>query len=115
MPIGWFGRFGAGGSAVTQASAQVGTGFVIQAPLMHLGLIRSQPNDGFGVGVVWSRPATEDGGAETTAETVLELGYVLQVTPMLRLQPDIQIVWNPAQNPDADRALVFQLQLDASW
>ncbi|MBX3732037.1 MAG: carbohydrate porin [Verrucomicrobiae bacterium] len=115
VPVGWFGRFGVGGSAVTQASAQIGTGFVVQAPLRHLGLIRSQPNDGFGVGVVWSRPSPQGDGLTPSDETVLELGYVLQLTPMLRVQPDLQIVWNPAQNPDTDRALVVQLQLDASW
>jgi len=115
VPVGWFGRFGAGGSAVTQASAQIGTGIVIQAPLMHLGLIKSQPNDGFGIGVVWSRPAPRDGLPEASDETVLEMGYVLQVSSMVRLQPDMQIVWNPAQNAAAERALVFQLQLDVSW
>ena len=114
-PVGWFGRFGAGGSAVTAASAQVGTGFVVRAPLKELGLISSQPNDGLGIGVVWSQPAPKDAGDPPRQETVLELGYVLHVTPMLRLQPDVQLAWNPSHHPTADRAIAFQLQLDASW
>jgi len=46
---------------------------------------------------------------------VLEAGYVLQLTPFARLQPDLQVVLNPAYNPSASHALVFQLQFDVSW
>ena len=43
---------------------------------------------------------------------MLEAAYVLQITPFAKLQPDLQFVWNPANNPNADHALVFQLQLN---
>lgn len=115
VPVGWFGRFGAGGSAVTEASAQVGTGFVVQAPLKHLGIIDSMPNDALGLGVVWSRPAPVSGNPDPRDETVLEAGYVFNLTPLARLQPDLQVVWNPSFHTAADRAVVFQLQLDLSW
>ena len=43
-PFGWFGRFGVGGPAVSAgASAQVGTGFVLQGPLRALGLVPAAP------------------------------------------------------------------------
>jgi porin len=45
----------------------------------------------------------------------LELGYVLQLTPTIKLQPDLQVVWNRAHNPDSGPATVFQLQLDIAW
>jgi carbohydrate-selective porin OprB len=48
-------------------------------------------------------------------ECVLEAGYVLQLTPLARLQPDLQVVWNPANNANASQALVFQLQLELHW
>jgi carbohydrate-selective porin OprB len=48
-------------------------------------------------------------------EYVLEAAYVLQITPFAKLQPDLQFVWNPANNPNADHALVFQLQLNVAW
>jgi len=32
-----------------------------------------------------------------------------QLTPAINLQPDLQIVWNPAFNPDPGATLVFQL------
>ncbi|HTS53032.1 MAG TPA: carbohydrate porin [Burkholderiales bacterium] len=43
-------------------------------------------------------------------EYVFETFYALQLTPMSRLQPDLQIVWNPAFNPDSGPAVVFQFQ-----
>ena len=33
----------------------------------------------------------------------------------MKLQPDLQIVWNRAHNPDPGPATVFQLQLDIAW
>lgn len=115
VPVGWFGRFGVGGSAVTQASAQVGTGFVVQAPLRHLGWMDSQPNDALGFGLVWSRPSALSTVPAPRNETIFEMGYVIHLTPLLRLQPDVQIVWNPAYRAESARAVVFQLQFDASW
>ena len=39
-PFGWFGRFGVGGSQVSGgASTQIGSGFVMEGPLEHLGLV----------------------------------------------------------------------------
>jgi hypothetical protein len=40
---------------------------------------------------------------------------VLQLTATMILQPDPQIVWNRAHNPDAGSATNFQLQLDIAW
>ena len=39
----------------------------------------------------------------------------LHLTPTTRLQPDLQVVWNPAYSTTADTAVVFQLQLDINW
>jgi hypothetical protein len=33
----------------------------------------------------------------------------------MKLQPDVQIVWNPAFNPDPGPAAVVQLQLVLVW
>ena len=65
---------------VSTATAQIGTGFVAQAPLRHLGIIEALPNDALGLGVAWSRPAPPPGGGPTRAETVLEAGCVMQFT-----------------------------------
>jgi hypothetical protein len=34
---------------------------------------------------------------------------------MGRLQPDLQIVWNPAFSPDRGPAVIFQLQFILKW
>ncbi len=33
----------------------------------------------------------------------------------MKLQPDLQIVWNPVFNPDAGPVAVFQCQLVLAW
>ena len=35
--------------------------------------------------------------------------------PTIKLQPDLQVVWNPAYNPNAGPALVGQLQRVMAW
>jgi porin len=121
-PFGWFGRFGHGGterfrgeSTQDGTGAQVGTGFVMRGPLEYVGLFPSRRDDAAGLGFVWSRPTAADQPLYHQDEFVLEAGYVLQLTPTAKLQPDLQIVWNPAHNPDPGPATVFQLQLDLAW
>ena len=121
-PFGWFGRFGHGGSehfhgesAQAGTGAQVGTGFVMRGPLEYAGLFPSRGHDAAGIGFVWSHPTSEDQPLYHQDEYGLELGYVLQLTPTMKLQPDLQVVWNRAHNPDAGPATVFQLQLDIVW
>ena len=111
--FGWFGRFGFGGELVSAgAAAQAGTGLGMRGPLEYAGLFPSRKNDVVGIGFVWSQPSWSSSGPAYHNEYMLEAGYVLQLTPFARLQPDLQVVWNPAYNPNASHALVFQLQLD---
>ena len=115
-PFAWFGRFGFAGSDVgADASAQAGTGFVMQAPLSHLGLVPRLSNDLLGVGLVWSQPSATTKTVYHENEYVLETFYTLQLTPTIKLQPDVQAVWNPAFNPAPGPALVCQLQLVLAW
>lgn len=115
-PLGWFGRFGMGGiEGVSSAANQVATGVIVQAPLKHLGLITGQPNDGMGLGVCWSEPFGTGGGTRARNETAVELGYCFHLTPLVRIQPDVQFVIDPAYNANRDTAVVFQLQLDVNW
>jgi hypothetical protein len=115
-PVGYFGRFGFGGSDVTAgASAQVATGLVMRGPLKEAGLFPTRNNDATGIGFVWSRPSKTSTPVAHENEFVLEAGYVLQLTPTAKLQPDLQIIWNPAYDSNASQAVVFQLQLDLVW
>jgi hypothetical protein len=115
-PFGWFGRFGIGGAqASAEASTQVGTGFVMEGPLEHLGLVPKLTNDYAGVGFVWSQPAATSKTVYHRNEYVADTFYTLQLSPMLRLQPDLQLVWNPGFNPDPGPFTVVQAQIILSW
>jgi carbohydrate-selective porin OprB len=115
-PFAWFGRFGYGGSHVTpDAATEIGTGLVMQAPLKYAGLVPKLSNDLLGVGFVWSQPPATTKTVYHENEYVLETFYTLQLTPTLKLQSDFQFIWDPAFNPSAGPATVFQLQLNLAW
>ncbi len=115
-PFGWFGRFGFGGSQVSGgAKAQVGTGFVMNAPLKYAGWVPRLTNDLLGVGFVWSQPSATTKTVYHDNEYVFETFYTLQLSPTTLMQPDLQIVWNPAFNLDPGPAVVFQFQFVVKW
>ena len=116
-PFAWFGRFGVGGNQVTLngAEAQIATGFAMQAPLQHAGLFPKLSNDYLGVGFIWSRPSVSMQPIAHANEYGFETLYVLQLTPLASIQPDFQVIWNPANNAAAERNFVFQLQLNLTW
>jgi hypothetical protein len=116
-PFAWFGRFGLGGSQVTLdgASAQIATGFAMQAPLAHAGLFPKLSNDYLGAGFIWSRPSAVMQPVAHASEYGLEAMYVLQLTPLASLQPDVQVIWDPVNNPNAAHNVVFQLQMNLVW
>ena len=114
-PFGWFGRFGFGSEKVSDgAAAQAGTGFVMQGPFKHL-LLQRTSNDLLGVGFVWSQPSSTTKTVYHENEYILETVYVLQLTPTIRIQPNFQMVRDPAFHKNTDQALVFQLQLVLAW
>ena len=116
-PFAWFGRFGVGGSRVTLdgAAAQVATGLAMKAPLQYVGVCPKLSSDYAGVGFIWSRASAAMEPAAHQNEYGLETMYVLQLTPLTSIQPDLQVIWNPAGNADAEYNLVFQLQLNLTW
>lgn len=114
-PLGWFGRFGFGGKKVSDgAAAQAGTGFVLQGPFKHL-LLQRTSNDLLGTGFVWSEPSSTTKTVYHENEYVWETVYSLQLTPTIKIQPDFQMIWDPAFNRYHDQATVFQLQLVMAW
>jgi len=115
-PFGWFGRFGFGNSQVSGgAKTQAGTGFVMQAPLHYAGWAPQLTNDLLGAGFVWSQPSATIRTVYHENEYVFETFYTLQLAATARLQPDLQIVWNPAFNPDPGPVVVFQFQFLLKW
>ncbi|HTT40810.1 MAG TPA: carbohydrate porin [Burkholderiales bacterium] len=115
-PFGWFGRFGFGGAQVSGgAKAQIGTGFDLQAPLKYVGWVPQLSNDLLGVGFVWSQPSATTQTVYHENEYVFETFYTLQLSPLSQVQPDLQLVWNPAFSPDPGPAVVFQFQFILKW
>lgn len=114
-PVGWFGRFGFGDSKVSgSADTQIGSGFVVQGPFKHI-LLQRTSNDLLGIGLVWSQPSSTTKTVYHKNEYTLETVYAMQLTPTIKLQPDFQVVWDPAFNKTHATATVFQLQLVLAW
>jgi hypothetical protein len=114
-PLGWFGRYGFGDSKVTGgASEQAGTGFIFKGPFDHV-LLERKSNDFLGVGFIWSEPDYTTKTVYHQNEYGVEAVYTLQLTPTIKIQPDFQMIWDPAFNQDHAQAMVFQLQLDMAW
>jgi porin len=116
-PFACFARAGVSGSQVTLggACAQVSGGLAMVAPLKQAGLVPKLSNDLLGLGLVWSQPLATTQPIYHENEYALETFYALQLTPTIKLQPDLQVAWNRAFSPDAGPAFVCQLQLNIAW
>jgi hypothetical protein len=116
-PLAYFGRFGVGGTQVALggASAQIATGLALQAPLKEVGLFPKLSNDYLAAGFIWSRASSLIQRVAHQNEYGFETTYVLQLTPLTSIQPDLQVVWDPAGNPNASANVIFQLQLNLTW
>jgi carbohydrate-selective porin OprB len=113
--FGWFGRFGFGGEEISSsADEQIGTGFVMHAPLKHLGLVPRLSNDLMGLGFIWSQPGATDKQIYHENEYVIETFYALQFSPTVKLMPDFQYIANPAFSSH-DHATAAQIQLVLNW
>ena len=60
----------------------------------------------FGLGVNWGRPHRSGSGTATATATedqyTVEAYYRVQLFDRLAITPDLQVIKNPAANPDAD-------------
>jgi porin len=76
------------------------------------GPFASRPDDACGFGVAWAlfRDLVGD-GARGGGEVAIELFYTLQLTPWLRLKPDLQYIHDPSGDPTIADALVATLRV----
>jgi hypothetical protein len=116
-PFACFARAGVSGSQVTLggASAQVSGDVAMAAPLKQAGLVPKLSNDLLGLGLVWSQPSATTQTVYHENEYALETFYALQLTPTIKLQPDLQVAWNRAFSTEPGPAFVCQLQLNIAW
>jgi porin len=114
-PFGYFGRFGLGGSRVTLdgASVQIATGLGMQAPLKYA--FNRQTHDYLGAAFIWSQPSAVLQPSAHANEYGFEAFYAFQLTPLVSVQPDLQVIWDPVNHPNASHNFIFQVQLNLAW
>jgi porin len=71
---------------------------------------RHQPNQVFSVGLGWAQPSQKTHGQKLADEYVLEMSYGLRLTQQFSLLPDIQLIKDPALNPDESWVWVVGLR-----
>ena len=95
-----FARFGhSDGGAGVAAESAVSGGFEY----------RVRPDQAWTLGVGWADPANQPSG--TDDEIVIETSYKFQVAKNVSLMPDLQLVRNPANNPNKSSVWVFGMRL----
>ena len=69
----------------------------------------------FGIGLNWSRPNKATFGASLGDQFTSEMFLQLQLTETLAVTPSLQIISNPALNPDDDTIALFGLRVRAAF
>jgi len=75
-----------------------------------IGCYTRKKGDMLGVGLNWSRPNEDTLGPELDDQYTAELYYRFQVLKVLAITPDVQMLINPALNPDEDLIAVFGIR-----
>ena len=63
------------------------------------------------IGAGWANPSEETFGPGLDNETVLETSYKFQIAKNFTLTPDLQVVFNPANNPDRSSIWVIGVRV----
>ena len=114
LPLGFFARAGWGnpnGTVLGGTQAMFAGGLVLTGPTPTTFFKGEQA---YLAGGFWwlesAQPATLG-----QSEYGFELTYVLQLTPTLTLQPDLQVMIDPVDNPSSDTAVEMTVQLNMTW
>ncbi|MCB9911390.1 MAG: carbohydrate porin [Verrucomicrobiales bacterium] len=88
-----------GGGVPLETAVSAGAGYYLR-----------DRSDLLAIGFTWGRPSTETYDSGLRDEYTLEMMYRVQLLQRLSLTPDIQVLVNPALNPDQDVIAVFGLR-----
>ena len=72
---------------------------------------RLHHQDWITVGLGWNDPSAETHGLNLGVETVLEASYLWQITANTSLLGDVQIIADPALNPNTNSTWVAGLRM----
>jgi len=97
------GGFADDGGSLLEKSVSAGIGY-------HPKLIGEVPGDLLGFAVNWGQPNDAVFGSSLDDQYTAELFYRIQVTKEIAITPDVQMLFNPAQNPDENMIVVFGLR-----
>lgn len=70
----------------------------------------ARQSDQVGVGLSWGRPSEESFGPDLDDQVTAEVFYRFHVWRILSLTPDVQILIDPAQNPDENVIALFGIR-----
>ena len=113
-PLGMFLRAGTTNNAlgaVQGASTSVAGGLVLNGPTEWT-LLKTQQAY-LAAGFYWLEAPYPAIAHQN--EYGLELSYVLQLTETMTLQPDIQVIFDPANNTQSDAVAMFTFQVTYTW
>lgn len=99
LPFARIGWSDGGGGAFMEGAASVGVGYYLR-----------EKSDLLGLGLNWGRPSDTTFGSGLSDQYTFELFYRLQLLERLAITPDIQVLVDPALNPDTEVAAVFGLR-----
>jgi len=91
--------YGDGGGAIHDRNLSTGFGYT-----------PGSGSDRFGLGVSWGRPNPVIYDTDVDDQYTIESYYRLQLLKHLQVTPDVQLLLNPALNPDEDQVWVFSLR-----
>jgi porin len=94
-------RVGYGDADVTPVKTFVAGGVAFEGPF-------GREDDLVAIGVAWSDPSP---GSGFRAETLLELFYRVEIAKAISITPDLQLVFNPANNPADDLVVIPGIRL----
>ena len=87
------------GGALWERSISVGLGYHTR-----------KKSDVLGVGLNWSRPNEDTFGPGLDDQYTAEIYYRFQLLKILTITPDVQLLINPASNPEEDQVWIFGLR-----
>lgn len=98
FPFVRFGHSDGGGGVAAEDAISAGVQFT------------RQKDEIWTIGAGWANPSDETFGPGADNETVLETSYKFQLSKNFSLTPDVQVIFNPANNPDESSVWVFGLR-----
>lgn len=85
------------------------------AGVVASGLVPTRDEDSVGFAANLVGFSNEEDAEFEGDELNLELFYQIQVTPYLKITPDLQYIFNPSGNPDLDDALAVGLRMELQF